>query len=83
VLSIAGNAIHAAPRRGLAAVIAAALPLTLFLSFEQLLRILTAIKPDGPADQARAGRDIDSGLNAGMRYPRTWQQRFKSRGLSR
>lgn len=41
-LSVAGNAAHAAAHGPLAAFIAAAFPLTLFLSFEQLLRITTA-----------------------------------------
>ena len=38
-LSVAGNALHAAANGAVAAVIAAAFPLTLLASFEQLLRI--------------------------------------------
>ncbi|MGH8930265.1 MAG: DUF2637 domain-containing protein, partial [Egibacteraceae bacterium] len=49
-LSIAGNAIHAAPQGRLAALIAGTFPATLFLSFEQLLRI-TTLQRTQPAQQ--------------------------------
>lgn len=60
-LSVAGNAAYAAGRGPLAAFIAAAFPLTLFLSFEQLLRITTAparaAEREGDAEATRAASE--------------------------
>jgi Protein of unknown function (DUF2637) len=58
-LSVAGNAAHAAAHGPVAAFIAAAFPLTLFLSFEQLLRITTA-----PARAAERERDAETASTA-------------------
>lgn len=59
-LSVAGNALHAAvpdlgPGGPLAAGIAAVFPLTLFLSFEQLLRITALARHQSPPHTAQDG----------------------------
>lgn len=64
-LSVAGNAIHAAvpnlpPGGPLAAVVAAVFPLTLFLSFEQLLRIITLSRSDADPAAERADGDAET-----------------------
>jgi hypothetical protein len=73
-LSVAGNAIHAAVPNlesggPLAAVIAATFPLTLFLSFEQLLRIITLSREH--ADPAPERADSDAGTRPGADGLRT------------
>lgn len=55
---------------------AAAFPLTLFLSFEQLLRIVTAGKSDDPADIARAGREA----RARTRVRHAWDAHLEAGG---
>ena len=62
-LSVAGNAIHAAPGGLLAAIIAATFPATLLLSFEQLLRITTLQRTthtDQGDETELGGRDHDA-----------------------
>jgi Protein of unknown function (DUF2637) len=72
-LSVAGNAAHAAARGPLAAFIAAAFPLTLFLSFEQLLRITTA--PDRATGRERGAEETRaaSGPREDRQPAASWQ----------